>query len=135
MDNQRVIIDTDILVDFLRDNNKATSIVAHLEENNSRLATTAVNAFELYYGAHKARDPQEAAHATRQILNRLLLLPLTAKSAQKAGHIYADLEKIGQPIRLRDTLIGAIALTRDYKVATRNKDHFRKIKDLQIIDF
>ena len=135
MDNQRVIIDTDILVDFLRDNVKATSLVARLENDKARLATTTINAFELYLGAHKSREPEKAAHATRQLLDRLVLLPLTLKSAQRAGHIYADLEKQGQPIGLRDTFIGAIALTRDYKVATRNLDHFKKIDNLQIIDF
>jgi predicted nucleic acid-binding protein len=34
---------------------------------------------------------------------------------------------------LRDTLIGAIALTREFSVATNNKDHFKKIDDLKII--
>jgi len=60
-------------------------------------------------------------------------LPLTSKSAQKAGHIYAQLETKGQTIGLRDTIIGAIALTRETSVATRNIEHFKKITYLKII--
>jgi tRNA(fMet)-specific endonuclease VapC len=133
MENPRVIIDTEILVDFLRNKKEASSLVNHLEENNCLLATTAINSFELYYGAHKSTDPEKTLHATTQLLNRLLILPLTPKSAQKAGHIYAVLEKQGCTIGLRDTLIGAIALARNFSVATNNKAHFEKIEDLRLI--
>ena len=71
MENPRVIMDTDILVDFLRNKKEATSLVNRLEENNCLLATTAINAFELYYGAHKSTDPEKTLHPTTQLLNRL----------------------------------------------------------------
>ncbi|HSQ49134.1 MAG TPA: type II toxin-antitoxin system VapC family toxin [Candidatus Deferrimicrobiaceae bacterium] len=133
MENPRVIIDTDILVDFLRNKHQATLFIRHLEEKNCLLSTTTINAFELYYGAHKSPNPEKTLYPTTQLLNRLFLMPLTPKSAQKAGHIYAVLEKQGQPIGLRDTLIGAIALTRNCSVATRNTEHFQKITDLKLI--
>jgi predicted nucleic acid-binding protein len=133
MEDARVVIDTDILVDFLRGNREATSLVSRLEERKFLLATTAVNEFELYYGAHKSKEPEKAVMLTRQLVDRLVVLPLTSKSARKAGHIYAALEKQGQPIGLRDTLIGAIAQTRDCSLATKNLSHFQKIDGLQLI--
>jgi tRNA(fMet)-specific endonuclease VapC len=63
----------------------------------------------------------------------LLALRLTLKSAQKEGHIYAKLERQGQPIGLRDTLIAAIAITRGCSVATRNRQHFNRISGLELI--
>jgi predicted nucleic acid-binding protein len=133
MEDARVVIDTDILVDFLRGNREATSLVSRLEERKFLLATTAVNEFELYYGAHKSKEPEKAVMLTRQLVDRLVVLPLTSKSARKAGHIYAALEKQGQPIGLRDTLIGAIAQTRDCSLATKILSHFQKIDGLQLI--
>ena len=53
--------------------------------------------------------------------------------AQKAGHIYTELESEGNPIGLRDTFIAAIALRRKCNVATRNTVHFKKVKDLTVI--
>jgi predicted nucleic acid-binding protein len=71
--------------------------------------------------------------ATKKLLDRLVLFPLTPRSAQRAGFIYAELESEGQPIGLRDTFIAAIALTRKCSVATQNTGHFNKIKGLTVI--
>ncbi len=133
MENPRVVIDTDVLVDFLRGNREATLLVNRLEEQKYLLATTTINEFELYYGAHKSTGSDKAIVQIRQLLGRLVVLPLSSKSAQRAGHIYAELEKQGQPIGLRDTMIGAIAQTRHCSVATRNVSHFKKIGGLAII--
>jgi predicted nucleic acid-binding protein len=54
-------------------------------------------------------------------------------SAQNAGQMYTELEKQGQPIGLRDVMIGAIALTKHYSLAARNTEHFQKIKGLNLI--
>lgn len=127
-----MIIDTDILVDFLRNKPQAAELIRRLEKNNCLLATTAINAFELCYGAHKSENQEKTLPPTTQLLGRLIVLPLTTKSAQRAGHIYADLERQGHPIGLRDTIIGAIALTRSFRIATKNLDHFRRIEGLQL---
>ena len=126
MENPRVVIDTDLLVDFLRGNREATLLISRLEEGRFRLATTAVNVFELYHGAHKAREPEKALALTRQLLKRLRVLPLTSISAKKAGRIFAELERQGQPVGLRDTMIGAIALTRGFSVATKKLEPLPK---------
>jgi predicted nucleic acid-binding protein len=133
MENSRVVLDTDVLVDFLRGNREATLLVNRLEDQKYLLATTTINEFELYYGAHKSKQPDKAIEITRPLLNRLVVLPLTSKSAKRAGHIYAELEKQGQPIGLRDALIGAIAQTRDFGVATKNLRPFQKIDGLRLV--
>ena len=133
MEPNRTIIDTDILIDFLRNQKEAVAFVTQLEEKKTLLSTTAVNAFELYYGAHKSKQSAQTLQATKKVLDRLVLLSLTPRSAQRAGHIYAELELEGQPIGLRDTFIAAIALTRKCSVATRNTEHFKKVKGLTVI--
>ena len=133
METNRVIIDTDILIDFLRNRPETVAFVAQIEEKKTLLSTTAINAFELYYGAHKSKLAPQTLKATKNLLDRLVVLPLTPTSAQRAGHIYAQLELEGQPIGLRDTFIAAIALTRKCRVATRNTEHFKKVKGLTVI--
>lgn len=129
----RTIIDTDILIDFLRNRKEAVTLVTHIEEEKTLLGTTAINAFELYYGAHKSKQPNQTLQATKNLLERLVLLPLTPRSAQRAGYIYAELELEGHPIELRDTFIAAIALTTRCSVATRNTEHFKKVKGLTVV--
>jgi tRNA(fMet)-specific endonuclease VapC len=133
LENSRTIIDTDILIDLLRNKKEAVDFVTALEKKKFVMSTTSINAFELFYGAHKSNDPEKGIEITKKLLRRMSVLPLTPKAAQTAGRIYAELETTGQPIGLRDTLIVAIALTRDLSVATRNIGHFRKITNLKII--
>ena len=133
MESNRTIIDTDILIDFLRNRKEVVTLVTQLEEKKTLLSTTAINAFELYYGVHKSKQFTQTLQATKKLLDRLVILSLTPRSAQKAGHIYAELELKGHPIGLRDTFIAAIALTRRCSVATRNTEHFKKVKGLSVI--
>ena len=133
METVKTVIDTDLLIDLLRNQKQATAFITKLEEKNYILATTAVNIFELHHGAHKSQESEKNLQAIHVLIGRLSILPFTSKAAQKAGHVYAQLERQGQPIGLRDTLIAAIALTRECSVATRNQAHFSRISDLEII--
>ncbi len=133
METIKTVIDTDLLIDLLRNQRQAAAFIMELEHKNTLLATTAVNIFELHYGAHKSQASEKNLQAINTLTTKLSILPLTAKAAKKAGHIYATLEQQGQSIGLRDTFIAAIALTRDYSIATRNQQHFNRIMDLNVI--
>lgn len=133
MEATRTVIDTDVLIDLLRNVKKVVGFLAEIEEKGSLLSTTVINAFELCYGAHKSREREQNLLATRKLLNRLILLPLEPASAETAGCIYAQLETKGQPIGLRDALIGAITLTKRFTIITRNVEHFQKITGLTVI--
>ena len=133
METIKTIIDTDLLIDLLRNQKQATAFIAMLEEKNYVLATTVINIFELHFGAHKSEESEKNLQAINILISRLSILPLTSKAAQKAGHLYAQLEQQGQPIGLRDTLIAAIAMTREFSVATRNQGHFKRISGVEII--
>lgn len=129
----QVIIDTDMLVDMLRGAEKAATFIAELENKGSKLSTTIINAFELYYGAYKSKKRVQNLAATRKLLRRMIILKMNLKSAEKAGQIYAELEAAGYPIGMRDIMVGAIALTRGYTLVTRNVAHLQKIKGLNLI--
>lgn len=133
MDTTGTVIDTDILIDLLRNAKETVTFISKIEENETPLSTTVINAFELYYGAHKSKQRKQNLRATRKLLNRLILLPLEPTSAETAGHIYAELEAKGQPIGLRDSLIGAITLSKGFRIATKNVKHFQKITGLIVI--
>lgn len=133
METNRTVIDTDILIDFLRNKKEAVALIVQLEEKKTLLCTTTINAFELCYGAYKSKNTSQNLQATKNLLGRLVVFPLNYRSAQKAGEIYSQLESEGYPVGVKDTLIAAIALTRKSAVATRNIEHFKKIKDLNLV--
>ena len=133
METAKVIIDTDVLIDLLRNVTKVVDSISEMERKGCLLATTTVNAFELFYGAYKSKNQQKNLASTKTLLRRLVILKMGVASAQNAGRIHAKLEREGQPIGLRDAIIGAITLTKGYSLITRNAEHFKKIKGLNII--
>jgi predicted nucleic acid-binding protein len=53
-----------------------------------------------------------------------------AEQAVLAGQIYADLERIGQPVGRADPMIAAIAIHEDRTLVTGNTEHFERIRSL-----
>ncbi|MEM3549630.1 MAG: type II toxin-antitoxin system VapC family toxin [Candidatus Bathyarchaeia archaeon] len=129
----QVIIDTDILVDMLRGLEKAVKFIADLEQKGITLSTTVINAFELYYGAYKSKNKLNNLTAANKLLERMVTLKMTLRSAERAGQIHAELEAKGQQIGIRDIIIGAIALTKGYPLITRNTAHLQKIQGLNLM--
>jgi tRNA(fMet)-specific endonuclease VapC len=124
-------LDTDLLIAILRMNPDAEEKISQLDEE-SRNATTAINAFELYYGANKSQKKTINLEGTKKILSRLDILPLDEDSAEKAGEYFADLEKRGLQVEFRDALVAAISARNHLTLVTRNKKHYSRMSEVSI---
>ena len=124
-----LVLDTDVLVANLRGKN---SSLKDLEGKN--LATTVVNAFELFNGAYRSKQSLANLSATRGVLSSLELLGLDIKGAERAGETLSRLQRSGESIEIRDLLVGCIAREKGYSVFTFNVRHFRRIVGLQVVD-
>ena len=130
---EKYVLDTDILIDFLRGKDKAVSIVKKLKEKGF-LATTIINVFELFWGAYRLRK-KEKINIVRRLIERLEILPLNEKVAESAGKEIAYLESIGLPIDIRDLLIGIIAKEHNYIIVTGDEEHFQRIRGLEVVNW
>ena len=119
------------MVAILRKKEEAEKHMTKLDREG-RQATTSVNAFELFYGAHKSKSIEENVKESRKLLSRLLVLPLATGSAERAGNVFAILEKKGNAIDFRDAMIAGIALENRLTVVTRNKSDFARVPGLSI---
>lgn len=124
-------LDTDLLIAILRGKKDAYIIATQIEQE-TKPATTSINAFEIYYGANKSQLKQENIKETDNLLNKLEIIPIDQSCARRAAEISANLSKKGQPIDYRDTMIAAIAIENDLTLVTRNKMHFSRIKNLKL---
>ena len=116
---------------ILRKNPEAKRKMDELD-TEGRHSTTALNAFEVYYGAYRSRRREVNVKEAKRILARLEVLPLREDSAEEAGRISADLEVKGVPLDFRDVLIAGISLTNRLKIITRNKEHYSRIRGLEV---
>lgn len=128
----RICLDTDFLVNFLRNNKEEVEFVKD-NEKEKELATTYINLFELYYGAFKSSERENNLKVITTLLNKIEILNFSHESAKKAGEILVKLEREGNMIEFRDLFIGTIALINNYAIKTKNIKHFSKIEGLIII--
>jgi predicted nucleic acid-binding protein len=124
-------LDTDLLVAILRGKEEAWKKVEEIDEE-SKGATTTINAFELFFGANKSQIKNENANKTSKLLERLTVFPLDFSSSRKAAEISATLVTKGETIDFRDAMIASIAIENNLTIVTRNNTHFKRIKDLKL---
>lgn len=130
---KRLVLDTTIIVRHLRGQREETGLIHRLQDI-STVATTIVNAFELYYGAFKSKETAKNLTSARGFLNAVEVLDLDDDSAEFAGKVMANLESRGIALDPRDVLIGSIASKNGFSVVTRNSKHFERIPELQVVE-
>ena len=128
----RIIVDTNVLIGFLRKNHDDIELLLKLKDSNI-LGTTDINAFELYYGAYKSSKHVESLASAKGLINSLFLVGTNEDSMEIAAKVISTLEKKGKAIGMRDLFIASICLTNSFKLATRNKKHFENIDGLALI--
>ena len=128
---KRVVLDTVVLIKHLR--GQLQGLMASLN-GRSEIATTIVNAFELYYGAHKSKEVRKNLASAKGLLGSIDVLDFDDGAAEKSGQVLARLESIGLTLDPRDIFIGCIALENGYSVLTMNRRHLERIPDLLVIE-
>jgi tRNA(fMet)-specific endonuclease VapC len=122
------LADTDVLIDFLVGVQPVTNQIADYIKAE-QLQTTAVTSFELLSGA----DASKRGQAVRQLLDALNLLPLDRAAACHAAEVRRKLDRAGQTIGMGDSLIAGIALAHGLPVFTRNRAHFERVENLELV--
>jgi tRNA(fMet)-specific endonuclease VapC len=127
-----VCLDSDILIDFLKQKDYATKIINRLKESDDNLSTTSVNAFELFRGAIKSKDP-EAVEPLKDLISYLKILNFNLNSSKKAAEIFEELKSKGETLDLADVMIASIVITNNETLITNNLNHFKRIPELKIL--
>ena len=100
------------------------------------LATSSIVAHELWYGVAKSgRVAQNANRLTAFLARAVVVLDYSAKDAQAAGEIRAELERQGKRIGEYDTLIAGQAFARNLVLVTANTKEFQRVKGLVVEDW
>ncbi|MDY6770191.1 MAG: type II toxin-antitoxin system VapC family toxin [Candidatus Nanohaloarchaea archaeon] len=128
-----MIVDTDVLGDFLRGRGDAVELVEH-HRKEERAATTDINAFELYFGAYKSGQSDRNVAGLKGLLNRMPVLSTSEDSMEVAGRMAAAQESAGERVGVKDVLIGSIAATESEPVLTWNTDEFDRLDEVETLE-
>lgn len=127
------LLDTTLLVDFVRRRGSAERLVREAEARGERGATTEVNAFELLMGAFpNGRAKPERVAELQRFLERLDVLPLNRAGALRAAELASKLRAEGRDPGALDVLIAGIALAAGYDTIVTRDEAFRRIPGLRV---
>ncbi|MBC8228479.1 PIN domain-containing protein, partial [bacterium] len=87
MENRRILVDTTILIDFLRKKNKEKSLLWKLREEYSYIAISVISVFELFAGATDEQKEKDV----RILLKWFDIIDLNEEIAEMCGKILIDL--------------------------------------------
>ncbi len=127
-----VLLDTDILIGFLRNNKEAVNKISKLLAKHIILFTTSINTAELYFGAHLSEKSQENQEAVDILTKTINIIPFELKHSKIYGEVRSDLQKKGEIINELDIFIATIAIEKDLPIITRNTKHFDRIMKLTV---
>ena len=111
-----ILVDTNILIDYLRGRPDA---IAWLEALEERTAISAISVLELYAGARGQRDERDIIALREQ----LTCLPAGEEITERAGAILRHYS-MSHGIDIPDAIIAATAEHHGLRLATLNVKHF-----------
>ncbi len=119
-----MLVDTDVLIDFLRGLPPAQAFVSNLPDQTY---VSAITVAELHVGI---RDGKERAVLT-EFLDTLETITLDAELAAEGGLLRRDFGK-SHGVGLNDALIAATAIKNRLQLVTLNEKHYPMVKNLLV---
>ncbi len=128
------MVDTDILSEFLRGNEKVIANVdEHLKEHGY-ISLSIITYYEILNGL-LYKDAKKQLKRFQEFVKLNKVIPLTLRLAKEAAQIQAKLRKRGKAIGHTDTLIAGIAMSNKLQLISNNTAHFNRIKGLVLANW
>ena len=116
MNARKILVDTDVLIDFLRRKEKAAKILDEASDNGD-LYCSVITLAELYAGMRPAEKED-----TEKLVAGMTILPVTESIARRGGRLRNDARP--RNILLPDCLIAATALEEECRLLTFNEKDY-----------
>ena len=118
-----ILLDTDVLVDFLRGHNKA---VAFVNTHSARIILSSIVVAELYAGVKG--DAEQSA--LEDFVSLFRVIPVSADIAKAGGLYKRDFSK-SHGVGLADAILAATAEAEHAELKTLNRKHYPMLKGLR----
>jgi predicted nucleic acid-binding protein len=119
------LIDTDVLIWYLRGNQKAYKII---EEQNGFFISV-VSYMELVQGMHNKRELTLLRKTMRNWNAKIIYLD---EDISSKAMFYVEQHFLSHSIMIADALIGATAASAGLKLLTANVKHYKILKNLEL---
>ena len=128
-------IDTNLIVDIFRGDKNLLLKLEEVVKEKNHFCITFLNLAELFKGAYLSVKKEENTHLIEEFIKNIEILNLNKEACRIYGEKFAELKKQGKQTQEIDLLIGAIVISHNAFLITRNKKHFENISDLKVIEW
>lgn len=118
------LVDTDVLIEFLRGKPKAESFI---KSHFNFIRLSAITVAELYSGVREGNERIEL----KSFLDHIPILPITYGISVQGGLFKRDFAK-SHGTGLADAMIASTALIEGITLCSFNKKHFPMVKDFKV---
>jgi tRNA(fMet)-specific endonuclease VapC len=126
----KALLDTDILSEIGKAKDATVAANAKTYRRSFGYYTfSTVSVMEIVSGFQRTQAIARL-NAFLATLPHMELLPFELAAAEHAGRIAGDLERIGQPIGIADTMIAAIAIENGLELVTGNTSDYQRVQQL-----
>jgi len=127
-------LDTTAIIDLFYDNSSLKSLLAKLDEE---IVVSVINYQEIMFGLDfRNKNFAEEEFYYDEMFDQFSFFDLTKDCCKRSSEIFNELLKKGQIIEKFDCVIAGIYLSNGVsKIITRNKKHFEKIRDIEVISY
>ena len=123
-----MLIDTDVLIWYMRGNEKAYQVV----ENSNNFFISVVTYMALVQGL---RNKKELNHLRKALHGWNAQLLYISEEISAKAMFYVEQHFLSHSMQLADALIGATAIAYGFPLLTGNDKHYKVMKDLEIKKF
>lgn len=124
-----ILIDTDIVIDYLRATNRSASTLISLLQKN-RLFISSITEFELFLGAKTNRHIADL----ELLFSEFNTLPFDFGCGRIAASLWKETQATHQHTEIKDIFIASIAIRNGIWLLTHNKKHFRFFTGVKLWD-
>lgn len=123
-----VLIDTSIIIDYLRQKDKRKTILFDLINKKHVLHMSIISHAESYAGK-SIWEKREAKETLEALFLDINIISLSERISESAGEISAKYN-----VDIVDSIIAATAISKNYPLATLNIKDFEKINGIKILE-
>jgi len=130
----KFLLDTNIVSESVRKIPRA-EIAAWLVQHQLQCALSTVTVAEICYGASRlpvSNRRRLIEEYLETLCQDLKILPYDLPASLWLGKEKARLEREGTPVDLADSMIAAVAVTRELILVTENERHFKNFQGLTV---
>jgi predicted nucleic acid-binding protein len=120
---KNTLVDTDILIHFLRGRREAKDFLSSLLDR-SQIHCSSITVAEIFAGIRPGEEEK-----TRALMDNLIVLDVTRVIAERAGHYRRTIRS--QTLELDDCLVAATAFVHRAVLATGNRKHY-PMRDIEV---